>query len=118
MSLLDAYSDDYVILNKTTVDDGYGGYKIVWSDGATIKGALAPASQVEVTTAGAMGEKTTHTLVVNKSILLDYHDVLRRVSDGIYFRVTNTDGGTYTPNSSNLDLRKYRLELWELPSEV
>ena len=116
MSLFDEYSDDFTIIDKTTEPDGYGGYNIVWKEGATFKGALAPASQSEVTVAGAMGEKTTHTLVTAKSIILDYHDVLKR-SDGVIFRVTNTDGGTYTPGSSSLDMRKYRLEQWSFPME-
>lgn len=118
MSLLDEYSDEFVIVNKTKVDDGYGGYTTVWTDGATISGALAPTSQNEVAIAGAMGEKTTHTLVVAKNIMLEYHEVLRRKSDGITFRVTNTDGGTYTPASAGLDLRRYRLEAWAIPTEV
>lgn len=112
--LLEEYSDDFLIMNKTTEDDGYGGYKIVWTEGATIRGALAPASQQEVTVADAMGEKTTHTLVIDKSLVLDYHDVIKRVRDGQYFRVTSSGGDTFTPANSSLDLRKVTLEKWEL----
>lgn len=117
MSLLDEYSDNFTILDKTTGDDGYGGYKVVLKPGATIKGAIAPASQSEVQTAGALGEKTSHTLVCGKEVCLEYHDVLRRASDNLIFRVTNTDGGTYTPASSNLNLKKYRLEAWKVPDD-
>ena len=117
MSLLDEYSEDFTIVNKIKVDDGYGGYKTVWTEGATITGALAPTSQNQVTIAGAEGEKTTHTLVVPRDKVLDFHEVLKRQSDGLTFRVTSTDGGTFTPGSAGLDLKRYRLELWIIPTE-
>lgn len=116
MSLLDEYSDEYVIVNKLVVDDGYGGYTFVWKDGATIKGALAIATQSEVTVAGAMGEKVTHTMLVDKEIELEYHTVLRRKSDGKVFRVTSKGADNYTPSSSSLNKRKLTCEEWEIPT--
>ena len=118
MSLLDEYSDEYVIVNKLTVDDGFGGYRNVWQDGATIKAALAIATQSEVTVAGAMGEKVTHTMLIDKSIVLEYHSVLRRKADGKVFRVTSRGAENYTPNSSSLNKRKITCEEWELPAEA
>ena len=116
MSLLDAYSDSYTIIDKTTADDGYGGYKTVWKDGATIKGALAIASESEVNVAGAMGEHVTHTMLIDKSVSLDYHTVLIRASDKKVFRVTSKGDEVYTPNSSSLNKRKISCEEWEIPA--
>lgn len=118
MSLLNDYMEQFVILDKTTVDDGYGGYTTVWKAGATINGALAIANESDVVVAGAAGEKTTHTLLVSKGITLDYHDVLQRVADEKIFRVTRSGDEVYTPKSAGLNLRKVALESWELPSEV
>lgn len=117
MSLLDEYTEDYVIVNKLVVSDGYGGQTTVWKDGATIKGALALASQSEVTVAGARGEKVTHTMLIDKSIILDYHTVLRRVTDGRVFRTTSTGTEDKTPKSSSLNKRKVTCEEWEIPAE-
>lgn len=118
MSLLDQYSEDYVVVDKTTVNDGYGGYNVVYKDGATIKGALAIASESEVTVAGAMGERVTHTMLIDKSINLEYHSVLRRKSDGKTFRVTSRGAENYTPSSSSLNKRKISCEEWEIPAEA
>ena len=118
MSLLDEYSEEYVIVDRTTVSDGMGGYRIVWKDGATIKGALAVATQSEVTVAGAMNEKVTHTMLIDKSVLLEYHSVLRRQSDGKTFRVTTRGAEDKTPSSSSLNKRKIALEEWEIPAEA
>lgn len=118
MSLLEQYSEEYVVVDKTTVSDGYGGYRTIWKDGATISGALAIASQSEVTVAGAMGEKVTHTMLVDKSVMLEYHTVLRRKKDGKIFRVTSKGAEEYTPSSSSLNKRKIACEEWEIPSEA
>lgn len=115
MSLLDEYSDEYTVINKAMVDDGYGGYTTSWTDGAKIKGALALASETEVKTAEAKGEKVTHTLLIDKSVSLDYHTVLRR-SDGKIFRTTSKGDEMYTPNSSRLNKRKITCEEWEIPA--
>lgn len=116
MSLLDAYSDNYTIIDKTTTDDGYGGYKNVWKDGATISAALAIASESEINVAGAMGEHVTHTMLIDKSVILDYHTVLRRESDKKVFRTTSKGDENYTPSSSSLNKRKISCEEWEIPS--
>ena len=99
MSLLDEYSDEYTVINKAMVD----------------KGALALASETEVKTAEAKGEKVTHTLLIDKSVSLDYHTVLRR-SDGKIFRTTSKGDEMYTPNSSRLNKRKITCEEWEIPA--
>lgn len=117
MSLLDEYSDNYVVINKLTVDDGYGGYKTVWQDGATLKGALAQASQSEIVVADSKGERVTHTMLIDKNIKLDYHMVLRRTTDGKIFRVTSSGDEMYTPASSNLNKRKINCEEWEIPAD-
>lgn len=118
MSLLDEYSDEYIIQDKITQSDGYGGYIATYKDGATIKGALALASESEVKTAEARGEKVTHVMLIDKSISLDYHTVLKRKSDKKIFRVTAKGDESYTPSSSRLNKRKISCEEWEIPSEV
>lgn len=116
MSLLDEYSDEYVVVNKLAVDDGYGGFVYVWQDGATFKGALAQASQNEIVVADAMGEHITHTMLIDKAINFDYHTVLRRKSDGKTFRVISRGDEVYTPASSGLNKRKISCEEWEIPA--
>ena len=114
MSLLDEYMEEFTILDKTTTDDGYGGYTTTWKAGATIRGALAIANENDVVVAGASGEKTTHTLLVSKAANLDYHDVLQRADKKI-FRVTRSGTEVFTPASAGLSLRRVALESWELP---
>ena len=117
MSLLDEYSDEYVVVNKLAVNDSYGGFRYVWQEGAEFKGALAQASQSEIIMADAKGEHITHTLLIDKDINFNYHTVLRRKSDGKTFRVISRGDEVYTPASSGLNKRKISCEEWEIPAD-
>lgn len=114
MSLLENAYEDFTILNKSIVDDGYGGTTTVWSDGATIKGALVFDNSTQMKIAQAMGVTSSYTLTVKKSILLDYHTVLRRESDKKVFRLTSNSDDKHTPEEAQLNMRQYSAEEWKL----
>lgn len=114
MSLLDEAMESFVILNKSVIDDGYGGVETIWSDGATIKGAMMFDSSAQMKTAMAAGSTAAYTFTVGKHINLDFHTVLRRESDGAIFRLVTNSDDKKTPNSSSLDMRQYSAEEWRL----
>lgn len=115
MSLLDSTYEDFTIINKSVIDDGYGGVTTAWVDGATIKGALAYDSSTQMKIAQAMGVTSSYTLTVKKNVLLDYHTVLRRESDKMLIRLTSNSDDKKTPESAYLDMRQYSAEQYELP---
>lgn len=114
MSLLEEAFEEFIILNKTRVDDGYGGSEVVWKDGQAIAGAMVFNNSIEAKTAEAQGVTSVYTFTTHKSIVLDYHDVLRRSSDGKIFRVTSDGDDLYTPKSAGLDMRQVSCEEWRL----
>jgi len=114
MSLLEEAYEDFTILNKSVIDDGYGGVETVWSDGATIKGAMVFDNSAQMKAAMAMGVTSVYTLTVKKSIELDYHTVIRRENDGRIFRLTSNSDDKKTPESANLNMRQYSCEEWKL----
>lgn len=118
MSLLDEAFEEYTLLDKVRVSDGYGGYKTTWTDGPTIKGAMVFNSSIEARKAEAMGATSVYTFTTRKTVELDYHDVLRRESDKKIFRVTSDGGEKKTPKSAGLDMSQVNCEEWALPSEV
>ena len=115
MSLLEQAYEDFTVLNKSVVDDGYGGTITVWNDGATIKGAIVFDNSAQMKTAQAMGATAAYTLTVKKSVGLDYHTVLRRESDKKVFRLVSNSDDKKTPSGAYLDMRQYSAEEWELP---
>ena len=110
MSLLSMAFEDFVILNKAIVDDGYGGTTTVWTDGATIKGAIVYDSSAQMKVAAALGSKNTYTLTVRKALDLDYHTVIRRESDQKIFRTITNSDDKRTPQGAGLDMRQYDCE--------
>lgn len=110
MSLLEEAYEDFTVINKAVVDDGYGGTATVWTDGATIKGAMVYDNSTQMKVAQAMGVTASYTLTVKKSLELDYHTVLRRESDKKIFRLTTNSDDNKTPVSAGLDMRQYSAE--------
>ena len=116
MSLFDEALESYIILNKITADDGYGGITIEWVEGARIQGAIQFDNSIEARIGDAQGVSSVYTLTTHKIVNLQYHDVLRRVSDGKIFRITSDGDDDYTPDSAGLNMRNVSAEEWELPN--
>lgn len=114
MSLLESAYENFTILNKSVVDDGYGGVTTEWSDGATIQGAIVFDNSTQMKIAQEMGVTSAYTLTVKKSVLLDYHTVLRRESDKKIFRLTSDSDDKKTPEEASLNMRQYSAEEWKL----
>ena len=87
MSLIEEAYENFTIVNKSVVDDGYGGTTTSWADGAKIKGVMVFNNSSQMKIAQAMGVTSLYTFTVKKSLELDYHTVLRRESDKKIFRL-------------------------------
>lgn len=114
MSLLKEAYEEFTIINKAIVPDGYGGTETVYTDGAKIQGALVLDTAGETRIAQALGATANYTLTVEKQIELDYHTIIRREKDGAYFRLTNDSDDKKTPASATLNMRQYSAERWQL----
>lgn len=114
MSLLADAFTDFVIVNKSYIDDGYGGTTIVWTEGATIQGAMVHNTDIESKIAEVMVSKNLYTFTVRKEVELDYHTVLKRTSDNKVFRLTSNSDDKKTPPSAILNMRQYSAEEFEL----
>lgn len=116
MSLLQEAMEPCVRINKTTEDDGYGGERTVWTDGAHFDAAIVFDSSIEARVAQSQGVTSAYTVTTTKDRMLEYHDVFRRLSDGKIFRVTSDGDDKYTPASATLNMRQVTAEEWKLPN--
>lgn len=112
MSLLTEAMEPCVILDKTTTADGYGGVVTTWEEGAMIQAAIVLDSSMQALQAQKLGVSSVYTVTTEKSVVLQFNDVFRRVSDGKVFRVTNDGTDNKTPNSATLNMRQVRAEEW------
>lgn len=110
MSLIDEAMTTFVIMNKTTVNDGYGGYETVWTDGASIQAAIDIPDSDLALIADKLTERKNCRIYTSKVVLLQVNDVLRR-EDGLYFRVQEDGTDNKTPGSADLDLRVCKAEI-------
>lgn len=117
MSLLDAVTEKCQMIDKTTVDDGIGGFDRAWVAGAEFDAAIALDTSIQAQTAMAAGVKGVYTVSTKRAINLQFHDVFRRISDGKVFRVTTDGDDKKTPPTAGLDMRSVRCEEWVLPND-
>lgn len=117
MSLLDAMTEKFQMIDKTTVDDGIGGYERRWVPGATFEAAVTLDDSVQAQTAMAAGVTGVYTVTTKRSINLQFHDVFRRLSDGKIFRCTTDGDDKKTPRTAGLDMRSVRAEEWVLTDD-
>ena len=110
MSLLDESMEECVIMDKTTVSDGYGGYKTTWKEGATISAAVVLDNSIEARVADKQGVTALYTVTTRKSVNLQYHDIFKRVRDGKLFRVKSDGDDKATPESAGLNMRQVSAE--------
>lgn len=117
MSLLSEALENCTILDKRTVNDGYGGYDTTWVDGASFYAAIVLDSSMQARVAEKAGVTALYTVTTSKNINLQYHDVFRRESDSKIFRVMSDGDDKKTPASATLDMRQVSAEEWSLPNE-
>lgn len=118
MSLLQESMEFCQMVDKTTVKDGYGGIKTVWVLGAELMASIVFDTSMQARIADHQGVTALYTITTNKSVILQYHDVLRRSSDGKIFRVTSDGDDNRTPASAGLNMRQVTAEEWELSGEL
>ena len=117
MSLVERAMENCYIMDKTTAPDGYGGVKTIYSEGAEIMVAFSFNSSTEARIASQQGINNRFTLLTKKSILLRFPDIIKRVRDGKYFRITSDGDDNRTPNTAGLDLRAVEAEEWEITQD-
>lgn len=116
MSLLDSAMETFVMMDKTTVPDGYGGFYSTWAEGAEFQAAASFDTSIEARVAEVQGATSLYTVTTTKAVVLEYHDVIKRASDGKILRVTSDSKDRRTPPSATLNMRVVTAEEFKLPS--
>lgn len=110
MSLLSEAMEKCIMMDRTSASDGRGGFVYKWVDGADFNAAITFDSSMQARIAEGAGVKALYTITTAKSVNLQYHDVLRRSSDGKIFRVTSDGDDKKTPASATLNMRQVTAE--------
>lgn len=114
MKLIEAMMDECVIMNKIKQDDGEGGSVTTWQEGAHILVAITNNTSMSARIAQQEGVTSTYTLTTHRSNTLEFHEVIKRLTDGKIFRVTSDGNDVKSPAVSSLDMSQVSAERWEL----
>ena len=114
MSLYEEKMEDFVIMDKTTVPDGEGGVTTEWTEGAVVKAAVTKDNSMVAKIAEKQGVTSVYSIYTKKSVVFNFHDVIKRVRDSYIFRITSNGIDEATPQSATLDMRKVTAEEWKL----
>ena len=112
MSLLQEAYESCVMMDKQTTPDGVGGVITTWVEGSPFNAAIVFDSSMQARVAEKQGVTSLYTITTDKSIVMRFHDVFKRVSDGKVFRVTSDGDDKKTPKSSTLNMRQVTAEEW------
>lgn len=116
MSLLSEAYEKANIYDKVTTSDGRGGVITTYTLGAEIDVAFSFDTSTQARIAQAAGTENRYKLTTQKSVNLQYHDVIKRARDGKVFRVTSDGDDNYTPASASLNMRQVEAEEWRIPT--
>lgn len=115
-NLLDSMMEPCVMMDKTSVSDGMGGFTYQWREGAAFDATIIKMGGSQVIVAEQQGVSELYTIVVHTGIQLDFHDVVKRLSDGATFRVTDYAKDNKAPAASTVQITKTTAERWVIPT--
>ena len=110
MNLYERIMEDCVLLNKVENSDGEGGFETQWQEGEIIQAAIVQDTSVEARKAEKEGVTSLYTITSKRE--LNFHDVIKRLSDGEVFRITNDF--TAPPRLATFEFRQVTAEKWRL----
>lgn len=116
MSLLDEYKRHCVMMDKKTVPDGYGGFISQYEEGAEFDCVLDLDNSMQARIGMQQGVKNVYTITTPRTIVLEFHDVIKDKATDRVFRITSDGQDKATPPSTSLDMRQVTAEEWSLPN--
>ena len=115
--LWEAELEAAVVIDKTTIPDGRGGVTPAYVPGAEFDAAFSYSSSEQMRIADAAKAVPRYVITTRQNINLQYHDIVKRISDGKIFRVTSDGDDNKSPSVSALYMRQVEAEEWQLPAK-
>jgi len=105
-----AYMEPFRLLEAQSTDDGMGGARVVWMEGAVFLGAVSQVMAVE-TEAGSLPAAAAHPALLHEdTLLLEPGQRVMRLVDGAVYRVLGSSCDMRTPRWTKLHLCQVPVE--------
>lgn len=115
MSLLDDFARKCVLMEKTRVSDGEGGYTTSWTEGAEFTNYQALDTSMEARRAEKEGVTSLYSALVDKAVPIEYNDYFKDMETGKTYRVTSEPTDKEAPKSASFSLKYFTAERKALP---
>lgn len=115
--LFDEAFEKCTMIDRRSVPDSMGGYTKEWVNGATFEAAINKDNTLAARVAEKQGVTEVYTVTTYKGVTLEFHDVFRRASDGLTYRVTSNSKDSETPPRATFQLAQVNAERWDLPND-
>lgn len=117
MSLLDDFGHNCVMMEKTRIPDGEGGYMTAWKEGLEFVNHQALDSSMEARRAEKEGVTSVYSALVRSDLPIEYNDVFKDMETGLTYRVTSNPAEKVAPRSASFGLKYFTAEKYALPSD-
>lgn len=111
MTLMQERMGTFCRLDKTTTPDGYGGTNIVYRDGAEFQAVATMLESKELEIAYQSGQKRIYVIFCTPSVGLEQNDRVKRLQDGMIFRINATPDINQTSVASKIGLCRTTMEV-------
>lgn len=112
--LIESMMVECVMMDRTTVPDGEGGFNAVWVEGASFQAAIVKNNTLNAKVAEKQGVSEVYTITTPRGVVLGLMDVFKRVKDGAIFRVKSNAVDSETPTVATFQFEQVSAEKWEL----
>lgn len=80
------YFEDFILLTKSSANDGVGGAADVYTDGTAFRGGLYRESAYDTAAAGQRASAAIYRLLFDASLPITQETRIKRAADGAIFR--------------------------------
>ena len=95
----------------TQTDSPLGGKIDTWTDGASFQAGISTNNSREAQIAYRNGLATQYTIVAPTTVTLHQNDRVKRVADGVEFRITSNSTDMHTPACAALQYAQVTAEV-------
>lgn len=110
MALEDFY-EDFIFMDYVSVSDGLGGIRYEFQEGAPFRAAIRTLNSDEVEVAYRNGLHTIYRITSGLNVVLEQNDVVMRVKDRRYYRITSDSLDNTTPDIAAVQQRHVTAEV-------
>lgn len=111
--MLSDYFEDFVMQDRVSMPDGFGGLAYDYADGAVFQAGITTNNSTEAQIAMQNGMKVIYTIVHSISLTLEQNDRVKRLKDGRVYRITSNSADMATPASAQVQYAQTRAEVVE-----